>query len=415
VSLFHALGLLVTLVALFGYLNHRFVRLPDVIGVTAIGLIVSIAVVGYGAFEPAVSEWARHAIEGVEFEAVVFHGVLGMLLFAGSLHIDINDIARERWLILLLATVGVVISTVVIGVTLHYAVMLFGIDLPLIYCLLFGALISPTDPIAVLGILKTIGVSKGLRTRITGESLFNDGTGVVLFLTLVGVAVGDHAISFSGIAWLLVAEVIGGVLVGLALGWLGYFFLKGLDSYALEILITLSIATAGYAVAELLHTSAPIAVVIAGLFIGNHGKQFAMSETTREHLFTFWELTDELLNLLLFGLMGLEVIALALEPRDFGPGLLAIPIVLFARLISVGTPILALHRFRGFDANTAKIMTWASLRGAISVALALSLPNFPGRDVIVGATYVVVIFSILVQAPTVGYLVRRLGQSTAKS
>ena len=407
-SLFHAIGLLVTLVALFGYLNHRFVHLPDAIGMTAIGLIVSIVVVGYGAFDPAVTQWAQHAVDDIEFEAIVFHGALGLLLFAGSLHINVSDIAKEKWAILILATVGVALSSALVGVGFYFGARLLGIDLPLIYCLLFGALISPTDPIAVLGILRKVGVRKNLETRITGESLFNDGTGVVIFLTLLGIATGDYRASVSEIASLLALEVIGGIAVGLVLGFIGFYLLKGLDSYILEILVTLSLATAGYDVAELLHTSAPIAVVIMGLVVGNHGKQFAMSERTRQHLFTFWGLIDELLNLLLFGLIGLEVIALALSPGDFLPGLIAIPIVLFARWISVGAPILAMSRFRTFGPHTVKIMTWGGLRGAISVALALSLPPFPGRENVVGATYVVVIFSILVQALTVGRFVRRL-------
>jgi len=412
VSLFHAVGLLITLVALFGYLNHRFVRLPDAIGMTAIGLVVSIAVVGYGAFDPAVKQWAQYAVKDFEFEAIVFHGVLGMLLFAGSLHINLADIAKEKWAILVLATVGVAISSAIVGAGFYFGAKLLGIHFPLIYCFLFGALISPTDPIAVLGILRTVGVRKSLETRITGESLFNDGTGVVIFLTLLGIAAGDYEPTVSGIAWLLATEVVGGIVVGLALGAVGFVLLKGLDSYTLEILITLSLATAGYGLAELLHTSAPIAVVITGLVIGNHGKQFAMSERTRQHLFTFWGLVDELLNLLLFGLIGIEVIALSLSPGDFVPGLMAIPIVLFARWISVGAPVLAMGRFRAFGPHTITIMTWGGLRGAISVALALSLPPFPGRETIVGATYIVVIFSILVQALSVGRLVQRLDRST---
>jgi Na+:H+ antiporter len=412
VSLFHAVGLLITLVALFGYLNHRFVRLPDAIGMTAIGLIVSIAVVGYGRFDPTVAQWAQRAVEGIEFREVVFHGALGMLLFAGSLHINIGDIAKEKWAILILATIGVALSAAIVGAGFYFAAMWLGINMPPIYCFLFGALISPTDPIAVLGILRKVGVRKSLEMRITGESLFNDGTGVVIFLTLLGVAAGHYEASANGIVWHLAAEVIGGIVVGLALGFVGFLLLKGLDSYVLEILITLSLATAGYAIAERLGTSAPIAVVIAGLVIGNHGKEFAMSERTRQHLFTFWSLIDELLNLLLFGLIGLEVIALSLSPADFLPGLVAIPIVLFARWMSVGAPILAMGRFRTFGPHTIKIMTWGGLRGAISVALALSLPPFPGRETIIGTTYIVVIFSILVQALSVGRLVARLTRGT---
>ena len=282
--------------------------------------------------------------------------------------------------------------------------------MPLINGLLFGALISPTDPIAVLGILRKVGVPKTLETKIAGESLFNDGTGVVVFLTLLSVATSGHDVSTSEVLTLLAEEVVGGVVVGLALGSLGVYLLKGIDSYAVEILITLSLATAGYAFAESLHTSAPIAVVLMGLLVGNQGKEYAMSELTRQHLFSFWELIDELLNLLLFGLIGLEVIALSLSVNQMLPGLIAIPIVLLARWVSVGLPVIAMRRFSVFTPNTIKIMTWGGLRGGISVALALSLPQMPGRETIVAATYVVVIFSILVQALTMGRLVRRLNR-----
>jgi CPA1 family monovalent cation:H+ antiporter len=408
VSLFHAMGLIVTLVAIFGYLNYRVARLPDIIGITAIGLVVSIIVAVIGTFNPDVAQWAQRAVAGINFSEVVFHGMLGMLLFAGSLHVNLGDITREKWVILILATVGVVLSTGIVGAGFYYVAALLGFPLPFIYCLLFGALISPTDPIAVLGILRKVGVPKSLETKIAGESLFNDGTGVVVFLTLLSVAAGGHDVSASEVLRLLAEEVLGGVAVGLALGFLGYYLLKGIDSYAVEILITLSLATAGYAVAESLHASAPIAVVLMGLVVGNQGKEFAMSERTRQHLFSFWELIDELLNLLLFGLIGLEVIALSLSLRHVLSGLVAIPVVLLARWVSVGFPILAMSRFRVFTPNTIKIMTWGGLRGGISVALALSLPSFPGREAIVGSTYIVVIFSILVQALTMGRLVRHL-------
>jgi len=410
VSLFHAMSLIVTLVALFGYFNCRVTRLPDIIGITAIGLVVSIIVAIIGTYNPAVASWAQQAVAGIDFSKVVFQGMLGMLLFAGSLHVNLGDITREKWVILVLATVGVVLSTAIVGTGFYLGAKLLGLELPLINGLLFGALISPTDPIAVLGILRKVGVPKTLETKIAGESLFNDGTGVVVFLTLLSVATSGHEVSTSEVLTLLAEEVVGGVAVGLVLGYLGYYLLKGIDSYAEEIMITLSLATAGYALAESLHTSAPIAVVLMGLMVGNQGKENAMSEQTRQHLFSFWELTDELLNLLLFGLIGLEVIALSLSVNQMLPGLIAIPIVLLARWVSVGVPIMAMSRFRVFTPNTIKIMTWGGLRGGISVALALSLPQMAGRETIVAATYVVVIFSILVQALTMGRLVRRLNR-----
>ena len=406
-SLFHATALVVTLVALFGYLNHRFVRLPDAIGITAIGLLAALAVTAYGAFDPVVVDWAARTVGAIDFAEVVFHGMLGMLLFAGSLHVNLGDIDRQKWTILLLATIGVLLSTAIVGTAFYWAARLFGFDVPFIYALLFGALISPTDPIAVLGILRRIGVPKSLETKIAGESLFNDGTGVVLFLTLLGIAAGGQDVAATQVLALLATEIVGGVLLGLAVGLAGFYLLRGIDSYAVEILITLSMATAGYAVTEALHASAPIAVVIMGLLIGNHGRRLAMSERTRDHLFSFWELADELLNLLLFGLIGIEIIALGPSAGQLLPGLVAIPIVLAARWAAVGLPILALRPLREFSPGAVKIMTWGGLRGGISLALALSLPQFAGRATIVAATYAVVVFSILVQALTISPLARR--------
>ena len=347
----------------------------------------------------------------VDFSDIIFHGLLGMLLFAGSLHVNLAELAGEKWVVFVLATAGVVLSTVLVGMGFYYTAPLLGIGLPFIYCLLFGALIAPTDPIAVLGLLRKAGVEKSLQTRITGESLFNDGTGVVLFLTLLGLISGAGEPSVPQALWLLIREVAGGLIFGIVVGFAGFYLLKSIDSYAVEILITLSMATAGYSAAEALHLSAPIAVVVMGLIVGNHGKRFAMSVRTREQLFSFWELVDELLNLLLFGLIGLEVIALSLSPRDLLPALIAIPIVLAARGISVALPIGALRQVRQFSPHTIKLMTWGGLRGGISIGLALSLPVFPGRETVIAATYVVVIFSILVQALTMGPLVRRLGAS----
>jgi Na+:H+ antiporter len=373
-----------------------------------VGIVASIGVAALGRFDPEVAQWARGAIQDIDFSEVVFHGMLGMLLFAGSMHVNLNDIAREKWTILVLATVGVVISTAVVGGAAYLLAALVGRGLPLLYCMLFGALISPTDPIAVLGIMRRVGVSQSLETTISGEALFNDGTGVVVFLTLLGLLTGEHDASLSQVLTLLAEEAVGGVAVGLALGFAGFALLRTIDSYPVEIMITLSLATAGYAAAEALNTSAPIATVVAGLLIGNQGKQFAMSEQTRQHLFSFWELTDELLNLLLFGLIGLEVVALTLSLSEVLAGLVAIPLVLGARWISVAAPLWPLGLLRAFSPHMVKILTWGGLRGGISVALALSLPRVPGRELIVSATYAVVIFSILVQGLTLGRLVKRL-------
>jgi len=405
-SVFELTGIVITLVAVFGYLNHRLIGLPDSIGITAMGLLASLAIALAGKALPAVGRWAEQTISAVNFSETVFHGMLGLLLFAGSLHIDLSEMARQKWVVAVLATVGVLLSTFIVGAGMYLAAVALGLQLDFISCLLFGALISPTDPIAVLAVLRRVGVPKSLEIKIAGESLFNDGTGVVAFLTILAIASAGQPQPAADVALLLAQEVLGGIAVGICVGMLGFFVLKGVDSYAVEIMITLSMATAGYALAESLHTSAPIAVVVMGLVVGNQGRRFAMSESTRQHLFSFWELLDELLNLLLFGLIGIELIALPVASSDLLFGLVAIPVVLLARFISVAAPLTAMHRFRPFAGNAIRIMTWGGLRGGISVALALTLPDFDGRAIIITATYAVVIFSILVQALSIGPLVR---------
>ena len=406
-SFFQVAGIIVTLVAVFGYLNHRWIRLPDAIGITAIGLVASLGIAFIGKMIPEVLQWAERTVTTIDFSQTVFHGMLGFLLFAGSLHINLADIAKEKWVIGLLATAGVLLSTLLVGVGLYLACRALGVQLSFIYCLLFGALISPTDPIAVLAVLRKVGVPKSLETRIAGESLFNDGTGVVAFLTIpiLGIAGSGQAEPVGTTAWLLAREVIGGIVVGLSVGFAGFVMLKGVDSYPLEIMITLSMATGGYALAEALHTSAPIAAVVMGLLVGNQGRRLAMSESTRQHLFSFWELLDELLNLLLFGLIGIEIVVVSISVWHLLIAVLAIPIVLAARLLSVAVPLTLMQGLGRRHDNAIGIMTWGGLRGGISVALALTLPPFTGRDVVITATYAVVLFSILVQALTIGPVV----------
>lgn len=406
-SIFQVISAVICLVAVFGYFNHRFIRLPDATGITAIGMAVSIAAVAYGQYDAAFTHGVKAMIGKVNFADTLLHGVLGLLLFAGSLHIQFEDIAREKWLILALATIGVVVSTALVGVAFFGVTQSMGLGIPLLYCLLFGALISPTDPIAVLAILKHLGVPKSLETRIAGESLFNDGTGVVVFLTVLGLAQGSGNADIVSTATLFVTEVAGGVAFGAAAGYLGFLMLRAVDSYPVEILITLGLATGGYAAAETLHMSAPIAVVIMGLIVGNRGKKEAMSAETRARLFDFWEILDELLNLLLFGLIGLEMVILSFSHTAALVGAAAIVIVLAARFISIAGPILAAKRLRNYSRPAIMIMGWGGLRGGISIALALSLPEFSGREYIVSATYLVVVFSILVQALTLGKVARR--------
>lgn len=412
-STFQVVSVVVCLVAVFGYLNHRFVRLPDAIGITAIGVVVSIGAVVLARFDAAVATEMRLSVARIDFPGILLHGVLGLLLFAGSLHIDIRDVAKEKWLILSLATFGVVASTALVGAGFFAVTRGMGLTIPWLYCLLFGALISPTDPVAVLAVLKRVGVPKSLEARIAGESLFNDGTGVVVFLTLLALVAGGAEVSFGSTALLFATEVIGGTLFGMAAGYLGYLMLRGVDSYPVEILITLALATAGYAAAEALHVSAPIAVVLMGLIVGNRGRKDAMSDETLKRLFGFWEVLDELMNLLLFGFIGLEMMTLSFSLDQLTVAAAGIVIVLAARFASVAAPILVTPRLRMFRRAAIAIMTWGGLRGGISIALALSLPAFAGREVVISTAYAVVIFSILVQATSLRGVIEAVLPATA--
>lgn len=407
-NLLNVVAVLLTLTALFAYVNYRVVRLPTTIGVMFVALVLSLGLIVGGKLGfHGLDEHVGTLLRSIDFHDLLMEGMLSFLLFAGALHVNLDDLAEEKWVIGTLATAGVVLSTFLVGLMTFGVLQLLGHDLPLIYCLVFGALISPTDPIAVLGILKSAGAPRSLEIKITGESLFNDGVGVVVFLALLGIASGAEEASAAHIALLFGQEALGGAAFGLALGWFVYRMLRRVDDYTVEILLTLALVTGGYALASSLHLSGPIATVVAGLFIGNHGRRFAMSSTTCEHLDTFWELLDEILNAVLFVLIGLEVLALSFDLSYLIAGLVAIPVVLLARLITVAAPLRVLRRFREFSPHAVRIMTWGGLRGGISVALALSLPFGPERDVILAITYVVVVFSILVQGLTVGRVVRR--------
>ena len=420
-SIFTIVSAVIAVVALSGYANYKLVHLPDTIGITAVALLISVVTVAVGQVVPQVTAWGQLAVRGLDFPDLVFHGLLGLLLFAGSLHVDVAGLARARWLVVVLATVGVVISTLLVGFAFFYVARLLGTPITLLESFIFGALISPTDPIAAMGLLSKAGVPPSLLTKITGEALFNDGTGVVAFVVLLGLAGGAHGLSPtlhgaspiaplprpSAVAEMFAQQVLGGAAFGLGTGYVGILLLRSVDSYPVETLITLAMATGGYAAAEGLKVSAPIATVVMGLVVGS-GREYAMSELTRERLFMFWELADDLLNLILFGLVGLELTALAGTVRQYLlPAAAALPIVLIARYISVGVPVAVLRRFQRFEPHTVKLMTWAGLRGALSVALALSLAEGPAKSLIVTATYLIAIFSILVQATTVEPLARR--------
>lgn len=399
-------AILISLAALFSYLNYRFVRLPNTIGIMIISLLLSVGILIAGKLGADILiYYAAKIVNGIDFYQTLMHGMLSFLLFAGALHVNLNDLSQQKSAIGVLATLGVITSTFIIGGLSWVVLHALAIEISFLYCLLFGALISPTDPIAVLGIIKNARAPKTLETKITGESLFNDGIGVVVFLVVLGLATGSQDLSASSIGLLLAQEVLGGVVFGLALGAGVYYLLKDVDNYQLEVLLTLALVMGGYALANFIHISGPIAIVTAGLFIGNHGRLFAMTEKTRGHLDTFWELMDEILNAVLFVLIGLEVLLIALKTEYFLAALAIIPLVLFARYVSVGTPILVLGRYRKFTPGVVQVMTWGGLRGGISVALALSIPTGAEREVILAITYAVVIFSIIVQGLTLGRVI----------
>jgi CPA1 family monovalent cation:H+ antiporter len=378
------------------------------IGVMVVALIMVSIIIALNQVGVDLRPWAHMLLDQIDFDEALLNGMLSFLLFAGALHIDLQELRSEAWIVLLLATVGVVASTAIVAVLTWGTLALVGVDLSFAYCLVFGALISPTDPIAVLGVLRRANTPRGLAVRIAGESLFNDGFGVVLFMALLGLATGGAGeTSASHVGLLFLEEAVGGVMFGLVIGSLTYRVLKRIDDHHVEILVSLALVTGGYAVASLIHLSGPITIVVAGLLIGNQGRKFAMSNNTRDNLDTFWEIIDEILNAVLFLLIGLELLIIDLRGSYILAGLLAIPVVLASRFASVGAPITLMRLRRTFGPSTIRLMTWGGLRGGISVALALSVPPGPHRDVILTVTYVVVLFSILVQGMTVGSAIRR--------
>ena len=406
-NFFEIIALLITLTALFGYLNDCYLKLPMTIGLMLIGLAMSLAILALKPLGLDFTPQAEIILGQIDFNQTLMNGMLSYLLFAGALHVNLADLAKQKWLIAALATFGVVFSTIIIGSLIWLALINLGLALPFIYCLVFGALISPTDPIAVLAILRTANAPKSLETKIIGESLFNDGVGVVVFILISTIAFATHEVTLGSVAIFFLKEALGGIVYGFIIGNITYAMLRRVDNYQVEILLTLALVTGGYALAAVIHVSGPIAVVIAGLIIGNQGRALAMSKTTREHLDTFWELLDEILNAVLFVLIGLEVLVVTFNMEIFVAGLTAIIIVLVARFISVGIPVYCLQKFRVFTPGVTKILTWGGLRGGISIALAMSLPNGSERDLILSITYCVVVFSILVQGLTIGKLMQK--------
>jgi CPA1 family monovalent cation:H+ antiporter len=400
VPLIHTLTILICLAALFSYLNHRLLRLPMTIGLMAVALVFSLVLLALGKLGFGIEAEAQRFIGAIDFNEALMHGMLGFLLFAGALHVKLEELLDLKWVIGTLAVAGTILSSLLTGLLGYWLFDLIGLPLPFLYCLLFGALISPTDPIAVMGVLRQARLPKAIEMKIVGESLFNDGVGVVIFLVVLNL-LPKASFSIADVLVLFAEEAVGGAALGLALGYVAYRMLRSVDNYQVEILITLALVMGSFALADLLHTSGPIAVVVAGLLIGNQGRQWAMSDTTREHLDSFWELLDELLNAVLFVLIGLEVLVLSFQGAYLVAGLVAIPLVLAARWLTVMLQVRLFSLVREFSRRTITILTWGGLRGGISVALALSLPPGPMRDAVVTVTYAVVVFSILVQGLTI--------------
>jgi len=406
-SAVETLAALLTVAAAFAYVNHRWIRQPAAIALMTMSLGLSIVLLAIDAAGWVDVEPLTHVLDRVRLNETLLHGMLGVLLFAGALHICIDDLRDQKTVVALLALVGTVLSTFVVAGASYFLLDFAGISLPFGYCLLFGAMISPTDPIAVMGILKQARVPATLEIMISGESLFNDGVGVVIFLTVLQVLTKGET-SVGDTALLFLRETAGGTIFGLASGYVTFRLLKSIDHYQTELLLTIALVLGGYALAERLHISAPIAAVVAGLVIGNQGRERGMSEITRDHLDKFWSLVDDILNAALFVLVGFEVIRLTLTKQTLLAGVLAIPVVLLARFVSVALPVRVMSFRSKFARGTIRILTWGGLRGAISVALALSIPDGPHKGLIVTMTYLVVAFSVLAQGLTLGRIARSL-------
>ena len=413
-SFLNAAAVIVTLAALFGYINHRWLGLPHAIGIVVIALLASLGAIALDAIFPALAlqQTVRAILANIDFHDVLMKGMLSFLLFAGALHVNLDDLLSRKWAIGTMATAGVLMSTFMVGFAVYGVSAALVIAIPLSFCLVFGALIAPTDPVAVLGILKTVKLPQSLEAKIAGESLFNDGVGVVVFIIMVAIAGGGghsgESVGTLDVIRLFAQEALGGAALGLAAGYIAYRAMKSIDEHNLEVLITLALVMLTYGVAAALHLSGPIAVVIAGLLIGNRGTRLAMSEKTRDHVQKFWSLLDEIMNSALFLLIGFEVFALSISGNVVALMIIAIPIALAARFISVATPLTLLSLRRDFTKGAIPVLIWGGLRGGISVALVLSLPQSAIKDTLLAVTYGVVIFSIVVQGLTVKFVVKHM-------
>ena len=407
-NIFNVITILVVFSAVFGYINVRFLKLPNTIGLMSITISFTLLLIAFSYFDPTLIEKEKEFISGLDFQTVLLDIMLSFLLFAGALHTNFQQLKVQRKPIISFATFGTITSTFIIGIFIFYLLQILDLNVDFIYCLLFGALISPTDPIAVLGILKQVGAPKILETKIVGESLFNDGVGVVIFLTIYQIAKSGDEFSMIHVGELFLVEVVGGILFGLLLGWLIFQLLKSIDDYDIEVIITIAGVMGGTILAQKFHLSAPLAMVTAGLIVGNDtNRETSMSEITEQYVDKFWELVDILLNTILFVLIGMEMLLLTFNENYILSGILSIPLLLFARYLSLMLPIKVFKKKLGFVPHTNLIMTWGGLRGGISIALALSLTQEMHRDLFLVMTYIVVVFSIIVQGLTVGKVIKK--------
>ena len=414
-SAFDIAAILVVASALLGWFNHHFIKLPHVIGLTVMGALTAIGLMNANAFIPAITlgDWVADILRQLNFTETLLQGMLSFLLFAGALHVDLDRL-KVAWLpVLLLSTVGVIVSTVLVGLAMWGVGLLLALPVAPIWYFVFGALIAPTDPVSVLGVLREENVPQSLQSAVAGESLFNDGVGIVVFIILLGAAISGTEFSLAEGARLFAIEAGGGILVGLAAGYVGYRALAGMDEYALEVLVTLAIVMGGYALCSYLHVSGPLAMAVAGLLVGNQGVTYAMSDVTRDYVIKFWELVDELLNSVLFLLIGLEMIVLVVGFEEAILALAAIPLTLAARAISIIVSTRTIPAARLQDKGAGPVLWWGGLRGGISIALALSLPPGETRDLILAATFAAVLFSVLVQRATLGRLIEKLKEDRA--
>lgn len=415
--MYELITILLVMASIFGYINYRVFKLPPAIAMVVASLVASLGIIAVDAIIPAfhLGDRARAMLTSLDFAKLLMNGMLSFLLFAGALHVDIDTLRHQRNPIALLAIFSTLISTTIVAFGSFAIFSMLGISVALPFCFVFGALISPTDPIAVLGIMKSVGAPRDLEIKIVGESLFNDGIGVVLFVVLLSIAGGSaghggtaHALDAAGVGLLIAREVLGGIALGLIAGILAYHFIARVDEPNLETLMSVALVMSLTSIAFAFHTSAPLAAVVAGLFIGNRGRLFAMEDRTRIALDTIWAFIDETLNAILFLLIGLELLAMSFDAPKLQAALLILILCLIARFVAVGLPLQVIKWRKPLNRGTVRIVAWGGLKGGISVALALSLPEFEGRNYVLAATYLVVIVSILLQGLTVGKLIRKL-------